>query len=230
MAVHAEGAGVPVTGRRRPDRDAGGVAGLDPDGGGGLVDVAHQGAEARGASRSRDRSTGPTGPHQSYRSEPGQSGYVNRRRECDHEHDVRRSQGKSRPRADNSEWMDHAVRVGLVSYGVVHLLMAWLALRLAFGDGGGSASSQGALQQLAAERPRAGSRCTSWRSASWPSSCGRASRRSGATATRTAASGPSSGSSPAARWCSTPASRSAPARSRRALGERQGGTDGMTAS
>jgi hypothetical protein len=52
-------------------------------------------------------------------------------------------------RADNSEWMDRAVRVGLVSYGVVHLILAWLALRLAFGDGGGSTSSKGALQQLA---------------------------------------------------------------------------------
>jgi hypothetical protein len=45
--------------------------------------------------------------------------------------------------------MDHAVRLGLVSYGVVHLILAWLALRLALGDNGGSASSQGALQELA---------------------------------------------------------------------------------
>ena len=52
-------------------------------------------------------------------------------------------------RAHNSDWMDHAVRVGLVSYGVVHLILAWLALRLAFGDSGGSASNQGALHQLA---------------------------------------------------------------------------------
>jgi hypothetical protein len=52
-------------------------------------------------------------------------------------------------RADDSPWMDRAIRVGLVSYGVVHLIIAWLALRLVFGDGGGSASSQGALQQLA---------------------------------------------------------------------------------
>jgi hypothetical protein len=52
-------------------------------------------------------------------------------------------------RADNSEWMDRAVRVGLVSYGVVHLIIAWLAVRLVFGNGGGSASQQGALQQLA---------------------------------------------------------------------------------
>lgn len=52
-------------------------------------------------------------------------------------------------RAHNSEWMDHAVRVGLVSYGVVHLILAWLALRLALGDSGGNASNQGALHQLA---------------------------------------------------------------------------------
>ncbi len=49
--------------------------------------------------------------------------------------------------ADDSEWMDHAIQVGLVSYGVVHLIMAWLALQLAFGDSGGSASSQGALHE-----------------------------------------------------------------------------------
>jgi hypothetical protein len=52
-------------------------------------------------------------------------------------------------RADDSDWMDHAVRLGLVSYGVVHLILAWLAVRLAFGDSGGSASSTGALHQLA---------------------------------------------------------------------------------
>ena len=53
-------------------------------------------------------------------------------------------------RADDSPAFGWAIRVGLVSYGVVHLMIAWLALRLAFGDGGGSASSQGALHQLAA--------------------------------------------------------------------------------
>jgi hypothetical protein len=52
-------------------------------------------------------------------------------------------------RADDSPWMDRGVRVGLVSYGVVHLIIAWLALRLAFGESSGKASSQGALQQLA---------------------------------------------------------------------------------
>jgi hypothetical protein len=52
-------------------------------------------------------------------------------------------------KADNSSFLDHAVRVGLVSYGVVHLLIAWLALQIAFGDRSGSASSSGALHQLA---------------------------------------------------------------------------------
>ena len=52
-------------------------------------------------------------------------------------------------RADNSEWMDHAVRVGLVSYGIVHLVLAWLTVELVIGGGGGSASNQGALQKLA---------------------------------------------------------------------------------
>lgn len=52
-------------------------------------------------------------------------------------------------KADNSDLLDHAVRVGLVSYGVVHLLIAWLALQLAFGDRAGKASSSGALHQLA---------------------------------------------------------------------------------
>ncbi len=52
-------------------------------------------------------------------------------------------------KADDSEWMDRLVQVGLVSYGVVHLIIAWLAVRLAFGDGGGTTSQQGALHQLA---------------------------------------------------------------------------------
>lgn len=52
-------------------------------------------------------------------------------------------------RAHHSDALDHAVRVGLVAYGVVHLLIGWLALQLAFGDREGSASSSGALRELA---------------------------------------------------------------------------------
>ena len=52
-------------------------------------------------------------------------------------------------RADDSDVLDHAVRVGLVANGVVHLLVAWLAVQLAFGDSKGSASGSGALTELA---------------------------------------------------------------------------------
>jgi hypothetical protein len=55
-------------------------------------------------------------------------------------------------RAGNSEWFDKAIRAGLVAYGVVHLLIGWLALQLALGDNEGKASSKGAMQQLA-EQP-----------------------------------------------------------------------------
>jgi hypothetical protein len=39
--------------------------------------------------------------------------------------------------------------IGLVTYGVIHLMIAWIALRLAWGDSSASADQQGALQQLA---------------------------------------------------------------------------------
>ncbi len=54
--------------------------------------------------------------------------------------------------AHQSEWLDHAARIGLVAYGLVHLVLAWLAIQLALGDQEGSADSQGAVQQLA-EQP-----------------------------------------------------------------------------
>jgi hypothetical protein len=52
-------------------------------------------------------------------------------------------------RAENSEWTDRAVRVGMVAYGIVHLTIAWLAIQLALGNHSGSASRNGALHQLA---------------------------------------------------------------------------------
>lgn len=42
-------------------------------------------------------------------------------------------------------------RVGLVAYGVVHLLIAYLAIRVAIGDGGGKLNKSGALQTVAAQ-------------------------------------------------------------------------------
>ena len=51
--------------------------------------------------------------------------------------------------AHESDWLDYAIRAGLVAYGVVHLLVGWLALQLAFGESEGKASNKGAMQELA---------------------------------------------------------------------------------
>jgi hypothetical protein len=61
--------------------------------------------------------------------------------------------GKVSPagRAGNSDALEHLARVGLIAYGVVHLLIAWLALQLAWGGGGGSADQSGAMATLASK-------------------------------------------------------------------------------
>jgi hypothetical protein len=55
--------------------------------------------------------------------------------------------------AGNSDALENLARVGLIAYGVVHLLVAWLALQLAWGGGGGggggSADQSGAMATLA---------------------------------------------------------------------------------
>jgi len=51
-----------------------------------------------------------------------------------------------------SQWFERGVRAGLVAYGVLHVLIAWLALQLAFGERAGAASQQGAMRELA-EKP-----------------------------------------------------------------------------
>jgi len=57
--------------------------------------------------------------------------------------------------AHESDWLDHAVRIGLVSYGIVHLMVAWLAGQLALGEKAESASNAGALHAIA-EQPLGG--------------------------------------------------------------------------
>lgn len=49
---------------------------------------------------------------------------------------------------NNSSWFDRLIQVGLVAYGVVYVLVGWLAIQVALGDGEGKMSSTGALQQL----------------------------------------------------------------------------------
>lgn len=53
--------------------------------------------------------------------------------------------------AADGDGLQTLARVGLVSYGVIHLVLAWLALQLAWGVGGGgeSANESGALATLA---------------------------------------------------------------------------------
>src|SRR3954453_17478894 len=55
-------------------------------------------------------------------------------------------------RAGNSDALEHLARIGMIAYGVVHLLVAWLALQLAWGGGSGSADQSGAMSTLA-EQP-----------------------------------------------------------------------------
>src|SRR6188472_4071146 len=50
-----------------------------------------------------------------------------------------------------SKTLDGAIRFGMVVYGVVHLIIAWLAVQLALGQGGKQASQKGAMQTLAKE-------------------------------------------------------------------------------
>jgi hypothetical protein len=53
-------------------------------------------------------------------------------------------------RAGNSDTLENLARVGLIAYGVVHLLVAWISLQLAWGGGGGgSADQSGAMATLA---------------------------------------------------------------------------------
>ncbi|MGY2874949.1 membrane associated rhomboid family serine protease [Marmoricola sp. URHA0025 HA25] len=53
--------------------------------------------------------------------------------------------------ADHSDWLDRAVRFGLVAYGAVYLMIAWVAGELALGNRSGRPSPQGALAKLAGQ-------------------------------------------------------------------------------
>lgn len=48
--------------------------------------------------------------------------------------------------------LEHGARVGLIAYGVVHVIIAWITVQLAWGGGGEEASESGAMQELA-EKP-----------------------------------------------------------------------------
>src|SRR5215218_8642557 len=51
--------------------------------------------------------------------------------------------------AGESDTLENLARIGLIAFGVVHLLVAWLALQLAWFGGGESADQSGAMGTLA---------------------------------------------------------------------------------
>ena len=59
--------------------------------------------------------------------------------------DVKRAAGK----AENSDALDLVIRGGLIAYGVIHILIGWLAVQIAYGEKSKEASGTGALEYLA---------------------------------------------------------------------------------
>lgn len=55
-------------------------------------------------------------------------------------------------RAAHSSWLDRLTRGGLVGYGIIHLLLAWLIIQIAFDGSGADGDQSGALHKLA-EKP-----------------------------------------------------------------------------
>ena len=56
-------------------------------------------------------------------------------------------------RAGDSDGLEKLARVGMLAYGVVHVLVAWLALQLAWGGGGGESADQSGAMATVAESP-----------------------------------------------------------------------------
>jgi len=52
-------------------------------------------------------------------------------------------------RAADSTWLDRLTRGGLIGYGIIHLLFAWLIVQIAFGGSATDGDQSGALQTLA---------------------------------------------------------------------------------
>jgi len=52
-------------------------------------------------------------------------------------------------RTANSTWLEHLTRGGLVGYGIIHLLFAWLILQIAFDGSSTDGDQSGALHKLA---------------------------------------------------------------------------------
>jgi hypothetical protein len=63
--------------------------------------------------------------------------------------DVTGTAGDAARRAANSRWLERTARIGFVVSGLLHLLIAWIALRIAWSNVKASADQSGALGMLA---------------------------------------------------------------------------------
>ena len=54
-------------------------------------------------------------------------------------------------RAANSKPLEYLARAGFVCYGIIHLLFAWVAFQVAFGDSSQEGDQTGAMQKLATQ-------------------------------------------------------------------------------
>lgn len=59
-----------------------------------------------------------------------------------------RSAGRTGRKAGSSDTVRTLAAVGIAAYALVHLVIAWIAVQIALGTGGGSADQQGALARL----------------------------------------------------------------------------------
>ena len=57
--------------------------------------------------------------------------------------------GVAARRAARSKWLERLTRIGLVGYGVTHLIVGWIALELAFGKAPAEGDQSGAFKTLA---------------------------------------------------------------------------------
>ena len=63
------------------------------------------------------------------------------------------SAGGAARQAGNSDTLENLARIGLLAYGVVHLLVAWLAIQLAWSGGSGKTADQSGAMASVAESP-----------------------------------------------------------------------------
>lgn len=59
--------------------------------------------------------------------------------------------GATARRAARSKWLERLTRIGLVGYGVTHLIVGWIALQLAFGKARAEGDQSGAFKTLATQ-------------------------------------------------------------------------------